>query len=242
MKSSKYEDISYYGEKRSIGLLSLLNTINTLNLYGLDNHLIRRQLFLENDWFIIFMVARRLKDSIIKESFYDMTIDGTSFYLFLRIYYDSLASVIHYLFKKNYPNNSRKWPTGSFFNQLKWFEEVDYKDFYDYKRELENYSYPIFFRKIRDIRNSLKEPAQKLNSGRLNFKINSKLPKLQELKKSVAESLFKAISFTDFVGDYFFKKLSEVKEVKRLDYSYTGYPASFMHKGEIEVYRWFTLL
>ena len=117
----KYNNRQYYADKVSIGLLALLNTISELNIYDFDNDLARAHLYLENDWFIFFIVARRLRDSLEKGDIYEITIDGSSFYLFLRIYYDSLALVIHYLFKKMYPNNSRKWPViSSFEKQLIW--------------------------------------------------------------------------------------------------------------------------
>lgn len=227
----------YYTVERPIGFAVLLNSLNEAGI-PFDNNIeapgldMRFHLYIPNDWHFVFMAAERLKNSLESGERFNIAFDGTVFYLFLRIYYDSLASLIHHVFRIIYPKNSKKWPPARSFNkQLKWVEKHKQDDpFKEYDYYLKGFSFDSYFSKIRDLRNSLKEVPHDGKSERLAWKMYG-----LNIKSEVKKVLHKTIEFSDFIGDYLLSKMN----IMRMESDHHGYPRSFMEKSEIKIYKWF---
>lgn len=203
--------------------------------------LLRKSLFtLYSDYLTIFICARKVFTSIELKDNYEISIDGTSYYFFLRIYYDSLAVVLHLLMRKLYPTSITWPPTKSFNSFVKWLSESSNSEISRIFKDFNQYKYLDVFIKAREIRNQLKTPSSIPQSRRLvHEKMNTDI-NIETLKKDIVDTLFSLLSMSDYLGNYFLRNLKELKSLKRIDYDQDQYPVAFLHSEERKIYIWFT--
>lgn len=166
-------DRQYYFESRPIGLFVLLTSLkeqpDALKFGDLADDFFNCALHAIVDWIYVFRTLGRLKKSIELGSRWDMALDGSSFFLFVRIYYDSLGRLIHLLFKAMNPGSADRWPKAhSFADQIKWFRKRESDPYFpEYVRCLEAHGFDESFRQMRSIRNRLKGPPAADTGDRL---------------------------------------------------------------------------
>lgn len=229
---------NHYISPKNIGLFVLFNSIKEQWPHlGYSQEFVKMGLYCVTDWNYIFKVAYRTLRSFIKGNRWDIAIDITSFYLFLRIYYDTLASLVSYFCKLLYPSNSRRLPKSeSFSDQLKWLDKNAGTEFTQYKKILKKYSFEKFFKQGKILRDKLKTPPHNTKSKRMIW-----LPPKNDLIKQIGLSLYKTIEFTDILGEYFLIKFAQIKSLKRMEKDHHGYSRSLMRDEETETYKWFIL-
>ena len=91
--------------------------------------------------------SERLRESIQTNNRADIALDMTAFYFVLRVYFDSIASLVNEVLRLTFPKDSRMWPPGKSFNdQLKWFQSTKIPPYLAYANFLESFSFDIFLR------------------------------------------------------------------------------------------------
>lgn len=239
---SKYSDRTYYTKNVPIGLLSLIYTIVGNNIFENDTSLRKSMLTLYSDHMAIFVCARRVRDAIGKKDSLGIAIDATSYYFFLRIFLDSFTSTFHYFMRKLHPSNSRFWPPIRSFSVLtSWFSDRQNKSNDDLSiiKDFSTLRYLEVLDRAREIRNQLKTRPNILSSRRLaHEKMNDEV-NIVNLKKDLKDTLFVMLSTMDYIGDYFFRNLLELKNVARIDFNKDKYPVGFLHPEERKIYYWF---
>lgn len=230
-------DKDYYAIPRPIGIFVLSNSLKEQYPNSFPFETEKTWLYLINDWVLLLMCIERLKNSIEKNSRWDIALDATSYYLLLRIYFDSFASIIYQLLKLLYPSKSRMWPSGSSFaGQLKWFGNNKIPEYAVFWKAMQELGFDEFFKQERDLRNSLKAPPHLDKSKRMSYMI---IPDIQKIRANVGNSFFSTIRFSDFVGDYLLVHISSIKSLRRLEETEYGDPVGLFSKEQLEVYKWF---
>ena len=238
MGNSKYLSPLYYTEKKPIGFLSLIKTVYQSLSFENDSKLRTCLGVAYVDFISVFIIARRVFESMKKDNI-EISLDATSYYFFLRIYYDTISSAVHFL-SKCLMNNSRTYiPIGSFNDQLEWLKTTEIREWRNLYNGYIEYGYKDEFIRIRDIRNQVKMRPFIKDSRRFIIEKMDIEPKKTELRKNMGSSLFKTISLTDYLGDYFFKNIPKLREEARIDYDSKGYPVGYLHPGERAIYEWF---
>lgn len=236
-------DIKYYFESRPIGLFVLFTSLREqptiLNNFSSLTSV--NQLIVITDWIYIFEVMKRLKSSLIAQSRWNIALDATSFFLFIRIYYDSLSHLIHLLFKAMNPSCSQKWPKAhSFSDQLKWFgKQSNNQYFAEYNRCLAKYGFSESFMNMRKIRNLIKTAPMAAEPARMVWLSKDLYPITGNLRNEVGRYLYECLKFTDFLGDYFLMKIEEMVPIQRMETDHHGYERGHLPNNHLEIYKWF---
>jgi hypothetical protein len=248
MTTSANEQKERYATPQPIGLFVLFTSLREHGQpFGMSAGLRDLGLYCVTDWFYVFAVAKRLKTVLHETSEISNSerrllraIDATSFYFFLRIYYDTLAVIISHLFELRYTHVGWKLPSKSFFEQLKSLNKQDHPELAEYKSYAERLKFISTFMQARNIRNRLKAYSPKEEgSARLMWLDKDYFPNTGDLRAEVGLLLYQTIAFTDFIGDYFLYKLSEIMPLERMECDHHGYPRALMNKEQIDTYRWF---
>ncbi len=228
---------AYYTTPQPIGIFVLLNSLKEQYPFDFSVKMQITWVYFSNDWILLLRCIERLKESIEKDDRWDIALDATTYYLLLRIYFDSFASIIHQLLKSCYPSESRMWPpANSFSDQLKWFEKskiTEYAPFWDAMKKL---GFDEFFKQERDLRNSLKTPPHSNKSKRMSYVI---MPNVKKIRTTIGNSFYSTIRFSDFLGDYLLMHISAIKSLERMEKTHQGDPIGLFSKEQLDVYKWF---
>lgn len=230
----------YYLKKIPLGLFVLLNSCKEQGLIGYGDDLSKATLYAICDWQFLFMATSLLKESIEKPDRWNLAYNTTTFLLYLRIFYDSLANVIHLFLKLQFPSESRLWLKGGSFNDLmKKVRDIPLDgELVGLKRGIDQYDFGRTFSEIKNLRDRVKNPSAHYNSHRLIYMTNKDFPITGDLKKEISIYLFKTISFTDFIGDYLFA-ISKNPSVVRMEKTHDGYDVGSMEDDKRKLYEWF---
>lgn len=230
-------DKEYYATPQPIGIFVLFNSLKEQYPFDFSVKEQMTWLYFVNDWMLLLRCVERLKESIEKNDRWDIALDATTYYLLLRIYFDSFASIIHQSLRSCYPSDSRMWPSAnSFSDLLKWFEKskiTEYAPFWDAMKKL---SFNEFFKQERDLRNSLKTPPHSDKSRRMSYVI---MPNIIKTRTNIGNSFYSIIRFSDFLGDYLLVHISAKKPLERMVETHYGDPVGLFSKEQLEVYKWF---
>lgn len=227
----------YYITPQPIGIFVLLNSLKEQYPFQFSVEMEKTWLYFLNDWMLLLRCLRRVKNSIEKNERWDIALDTTTYYLLLRIYFDSFASIIHQLLKSLYPSNSRMWPpAGSFADQLKWFEKSTISEYKYFSEAMNKLGFDNFFKEERDLRNSIKTPPHFGKSKRMSYEI---MPDVKKIKKNIGVSFYSTIRFSDFLGDYLLVHISGIKYLERMEKTHKGYLVGLLSKEQLEIYKWF---
>lgn len=193
------------------------------------------------DWNYIFLILGRLKGSLDSRSRWEIALDATSFFLFVRIYYDSLSYFIHLLFKAINPSVPQRWPKAhSFADQVKWFSKRRSDPYFaEYVSCLATHDFEESFMRMRQIRNRLKTMPTSEETGRLVWVSRDWFPITGNLRNEAGYTLYECLKFTDFIGDYFLMKIEEMVSIHRMEEDHHGFNRSRLENNRIELYKWF---
>jgi hypothetical protein len=237
-------DISHFYKTDTFQLYVLFNSIREqLDVFENCKHWEEYQkssFYATTDLIYIFVSLKRLKLSLENKLRFETAVDATSFFLFARILYDSLASLIHVLFKMINPSDSKKWTAKhSFKEMLKSLKNNQTNYFKVLKDVLDQYDFENTFNNLRDIRNSLKEASGSQSSKRLLYQSSKNYPNTGNLRNEVGYHLYYLLSFMDFIGLYFLMKIEEKTPILRLEKDHHGERRGYLDSNDLDLYKWF---
>jgi hypothetical protein len=237
----------HYFKKRPIGLFVVFTSLREqpgILTSDAPSKLTNCGLHVVTDWNYIFLILNRLRRSLLDKSRWDIAIDATSFFLFLRIYYDSLSHLIHLLFKMINPIESQRWPKShSFADQIKWFGKQENNPYFaEYVRCLTVHGFKESFISMRRIRNLLKTMPTNGDAARMVWMSHDWFPITGNLRNEVGYYTFQCLKFTDFLGDYFLMKIEERVPIIRMEEDHHGYERGRLEDDQIQVYKWFNTM
>src|SRR4030042_5917790 len=242
----------YYFEKQPIGLFSFVGSIKeqepNLMSWEIYQHEREKHIYyvlnIIWDWNAIFWILERLKSYMEQRETHYISVDAITYFLFLRVFYDSLSNYIHFIFKLLNPKNSRRWPkANSFSDQLKWLNKYKDDEYFDiYKEALKEHEFEKKFEEIRTLRNNIKDFPGKRSEMRRHYVSGTSevFPNTGNLRNEIGHYLYHTLKYIDFLGDYFFMQLEKHSvNLVPIAKDHHGYDISSIGDKCLEIYAWY---